>query len=160
MATLGGGLRTSQSRDTRSNYRRLGQLDDFAGGEIAHEFFIGVEEVKFGQLAAVDPTHVAEDAVVQVSLKFVDDIETEFDCAAVFVVVADARDFVANRGIDAEFLDQFAAKGIARLFARFDFAAGEFPFQRHRLVLGALADEDLISAFQDGGHYLLHTFRP
>ena len=159
MATLGGVLRTSES-GYEIELPQGRKLDNFSGGEIAHEFFVGIEKIKFGQLATVDPTHVAEDAVVQVSLKIVDDIKAEFDGAAVFVVMADARDFVANSGIDAEFLDQFAAKGVARLFARFDFAAGEFPFQRHRLVLGALADEDLISALQDGGHHLLHTFCP
>ncbi len=47
IATLGGVLRASEAR-IRDRVAEGRKLDNFAGGEIAHEFFVGVEEIKFG----------------------------------------------------------------------------------------------------------------
>ena len=73
------------------------------GGELADEFFVGVEEVERGQVAAVDPAHVAEDAVLQFLLVAIHNVKMQVDGVAIEVGVQDLRDFAANVGGDAEF---------------------------------------------------------
>jgi hypothetical protein len=71
----------------------------------------------------------------------------------------DACYFVADGGVNPQFFLQLAVQGIARLFALFDLASGEFPLQRHGLVAGALADQNLL-VFEDQRRYhSLHRHR-
>src|SRR5207237_3953961 len=75
------------------------------------------------------------------------------------VLVTNSRQLFADLSVDSEFLFQFAAERVTRLFAFFDFAAGELPLQRHRLMLGALTDQYL-GVFEDQtGNYLFHDRR-
>ena len=67
-----------------------------------------------------------------------------------------ADDFIADGGLDSEFLFEFAAQGVTRLFALFDLAAGELPFERHDLVTGALASKNLVTVQDKGSDYPLH----
>ena len=71
----------------------------------------------------------------------------------------DAGHLMTDRGINTEFLVQFPAERIARLFALFDLAPGEFPFQRHGLVTGALADQNLVILEDQRGHHVFHDRR-
>lgn len=55
--------------------------------------------------------------------------------------------FGADLGhFDAELLAQLTACGVGVGFAGFAFAAGEFPEPAVALVVGALADEELVAA--------------
>jgi hypothetical protein len=69
--------------------------------------------------------------------------EAQFHRTSVRVSVDDARDFVANLGVNAEFLFQLPAQGVAWLLPGFYLPAWEFPLERHGLMPGPLADQDL-----------------
>ena len=45
------------------------------------------------------------------------------------ILVLNAREFVADGGLNSQFFIQFAAQRVARLLAFFDLSAGELPFQ-------------------------------
>ena len=65
-------------------------------------------------------------------------------------------DLITDAGVNADFFFQFAAEGVAGLFALFDFAARKFPFQRQRLMLRSLADEHFSVAKNQGCYDLSH----
>ena len=74
--------------------------------------------------------------------------EAEFHRSSAWVFVDDSPHFTANLGDDSQLFFEFAPHGIARLLAFLDFAAGEFPFQRHGLMPRSLAGENPV-IFQD-----------
>ena len=78
--------------------------------------------------------------------------------AAVRILVLNARDFVADGGLNSQLFLQFAAQGVARLFAFFDFAAGKLPFQRHGLMAGPLADQELAVLHDQCRYNSLHDW--
>jgi hypothetical protein len=57
--------------------------------------------------------------------------------------VLNAREFVADGGLNTQFFIEFASQGIARLLPFFDLPAGELPFERHSLMPRSLTDEQL-----------------
>jgi len=57
-----------------------------------------------------------------------------------------AGHLVADAGVDSDFFFQFPPEAVARLLARFRSCRRETPLQGHRLVLGALADQELAFA--------------
>jgi len=67
--------------------------------------------------------------------------------------------FVADGGVDSEFFLQLAAQGITGLFALLNFSARKFPLQRHRLMAGALADENLAAPHDEACDDALHGRR-
>ena len=73
--------------------------------------------------------NVFEYPVLDFFLKFADFEESQLYHAAVRILVLNAGDFVSDNGHDPQFFFQFAAQGVARLFAVFNFSAGKFPFQ-------------------------------
>jgi len=56
--------------------------------------------------------------------------------------VSQADQRTCLRNLDAQFLVEFAPQGPARIFARLDLAAREFPLAGIDLVRRPLADED------------------
>jgi len=135
--------------------QRRGELEEFAGGETADEFLVGIEEVEGGEAGALDPPYVAKDAVLQFILEAVNGVEMQVDGVAVGVGMEDASDLGADFGEDAELFFQFAAQGLRRRFSGLDLAAGEFPLERERLVLSALTAEDFVFAQNECRHHLL-----
>jgi len=131
------------------------RLKEFAGGELANEFFVGVEEVEGGKFRAFDPSDFAKNAVLQLVLVALDQVEVQVDGVTVLVGVQNAGDFAANFRLDRQLFVEFATQCLRRGFTGFDFAAGKFPFEREGLVLGALATQDLIAAKDHSGHHLL-----
>src|SRR5271154_5724744 len=65
-------------------------------------------------------------------------------------------DFFADLGSDTEFLFQFPAHRIARLFAIFNLASRKFPFERHRLMPRPLAGEKEIMLDDQRGYDSFH----
>jgi hypothetical protein len=78
----------------------------------------------------------------------------EFDSSAAAVVMAHCCDLSADRGADSELFFQFALERRNRLLSFFNLAAGKLPLQRHRLILGALANENSVVAHDQCGDYL------
>src|SRR5437879_13340977 len=70
------------------------------------------------------------------------------------IVVLNSSDFRAHFRFDAQLLLQFPAESRSGFFIRFYLAAGKFPFQRMRLMLGPLANQDFI-IFNDERHHHL-----
>lgn len=66
------------------------------------------------------------------------------------VVVIKRWQGAANQDGATEFLTNFPHDGGIGVFARLDFAAGEFPFEREEFVGRTLRDEDAAIAFDDG----------
>ncbi len=129
-------------------------LEQFSGGEVADEFLVGGEEVEFWEGVDLGPAEIVEDAVGEFSVEAVDGEELEVDSAAVAIIVADVGDEGADVGLDAEFLVEFAAEGLFRRLAGFDFAAGKLPLEAHGLIGAALADEHFVCAQNQGGHHI------
>jgi hypothetical protein len=66
--------------------------------------------------------------------------------------VAELGDAVADDGIDAKFLVEFADEGLLGGLAKLNLTSGELPFEAHGLVWAALTDEDFgASAVLAGG---------
>src|SRR5208282_883578 len=118
------------------------RLKYLSRGQIVHQSQVGFKEIQSQQLLPRHPADFAKDSVLNFALVFAHVIETEFHRTAARILMDDARDLGADLRHDPQFFLQFPAHGIARLFAFFDFAAGKFPFQRHRLVPRPLAGED------------------
>jgi hypothetical protein len=109
--------------------------------QIANKPKIRSEEIIASKRRQRSPLHIIEDAVVQVSIELVDDEELQVDRPAVAVLMADAGHAPANGCGDTELLVKLANQ---RLFGRLpglDLASGKLPFQAHRLVRTALADQ-------------------
>ena len=68
----------------------------------------------------------------------------------------DTGNLVADGGRNAELFFQFTAQGVARLLALFNFSAGKFPLQRHRLVPRALAHQQLSLLHNEPCDHALH----
>ena len=71
------------------------------------------------------------------------DEEAEFHLASIRILVLNACDFVPDGRLDPEFFFKFPPQRIARLLAFFDLAPGKLPLQRHGLVTGSLAYQQL-----------------
>ena len=57
------------------------------------------------------------------------------------ITMAGAKNFLADGGIDAQFLAKFARQRLGGRFAGLDFAAGKFPLQCVRIVAPPLANQ-------------------
>src|SRR5438067_11910471 len=73
-------------------------------------------------------------------------MEMQFDRTAAAVLMANARDFRTNRRIDSKFFVKFTNQSINRIFTWLELASGKFSLQRHRLIFGALANQELALA--------------
>jgi hypothetical protein len=69
-----------------------------------------------------------------------------------FVVVKKTRERAANYNLAAELLLDFSNDGSGGRFAGFDFAAGEFPFEREVFVWWALRQKQVSIAFDQGAN--------
>ena len=78
------------------------------------------------------PANFAKNAVFNFALVPAHFKEAEFDRTAARVFMTNAGDLITDLGLDSQFFFQFAAQSIARLFAFFDLAAGEFPLEWHQ----------------------------
>jgi hypothetical protein len=57
--------------------------------------------------------------------------------------VLNAREFIANGGLNAQFLVKFTPQSVTRLFALFNLSTGELPLQRHGLMSRSLTYKQL-----------------
>src|SRR5215475_1973418 len=73
--------------------------------------------------------------------------------------MANAGDFITDGGVDAEFFFQLATQSVLRLFAFLDLSSGELPLQRHGLMFGPLADENLAVLEDECRDHTLHHHR-
>src|ERR1019366_10093072 len=75
------------------------------------------------------------------------------------VTMLRAINFASNFYLNAQFFPYFPRQRIRQRFARLNFSAGEFPFQRKRLVTTPLANQQTRipcnNRSNDGGHRLL-----
>src|SRR5215470_12609959 len=81
-----------------------------------------------------DPTHVMENAVFQLPLKFIDTIKVQLDGVPVAIRVTNDRNSRSDRGRDAQLFIQLTLQRRPQLFPRLDLTAGKFPLERHKLV--------------------------
>jgi hypothetical protein len=139
-----------------------GMLEELAFGEVSDEGEVGGEEVVIGEAGDGAPEHLVEDVIDHVVVEVGDGEEFDFDGTAVAIGVADGGDERADGGGDAELFAKFALEGLLGVFTGFDFAAGELPFEAHRLVGAALADEDFavraFAAKNESGDHLAEGF--
>jgi hypothetical protein len=134
------GLRNCEGTYAFGNYGATAMLGNLSGCKVSHQRQVGFEKIVGRQFRRRRPADVFEDFVFDFSGVLAHGEEAQFNRAASGIFVTEAGDFFADHGVDAEFLVEFAAEGVARLFSFFDFAAGELPFKWHGLVAGALAD--------------------
>ena len=109
--------------------------------QIANKPKIRREEVIPGQGRQRSPLHVVEDAVIQVPVELVDDEELQVDRTPVAVLMADAGHAAPNRCGNAKLLVKLADQRLFGGLPGLNLASGKLPFQAHRLVGAALADQ-------------------
>lgn len=121
----------------------ISELDDLSVRQVFYQSQVCFEEVEIRQVLAVGPLHIFKNAVLDLAFVFVNDVKPQFHRASTFVVVLDAGDLFADSGVYSKLLIQFSPQGISGLLTGFDLAPGKLPFQRHDLMSGTLADQDL-----------------
>ena len=87
-------------------------------------------------------------------------VEPQLHRIAAGILMKESRHFIPDDRLNSQFLIQFASQRIARLFAIFNFSAGEFPFQRHHLVARALANQNFPVFPDEGCDNALDAQRP
>jgi hypothetical protein len=70
--------------------------------------------------------------------------------------MADARNLVSDNSTDPQLFFEFAAEGIARLFALFNLPSGKLPFERHGLMARTLTDKHVTTLPDEGRDYAFH----
>src|SRR5581483_8602502 len=114
-----------------TSLRRIcAEVQHLAGGDVAHQGGVCFQEIVFGKIFARSPLDIAKDSVLNFSPVLPHYVETQLNCAAALIAVPNARHFVADAGVDAQLLLQFAAQCLTRLLAALNLAAGELPFKR------------------------------
>jgi hypothetical protein len=73
--------------------------------------------------------------------------------------MVDPSHLVADDGLDPKFLFQLPPQGVAGLLTLFDLASGKLPLERHDLVPGPLAGEDLVLLRDECGDDAFHESR-
>jgi hypothetical protein len=134
------------------------RLNDLAGGQIFYQLPVGIEKIEAKELLTVAPLQVAEDAVLDFAVEFMDHVKSQFHGAAILVFMLNASDLVADCGVNTQFFVEFAAEGIAGLFSGFYFSTRKFPLERHGLVARALAHEDLAILHNQSSDNALHEW--
>src|SRR5208283_1449560 len=130
-------------------------LDNLAGSQILDQCAVGLEEIEVQQFFPAYPADFAKNTVFDFALVLVYFKKAQFDRAAARVFMMNAGDFITDGGFDSEFFFEFAAQGIARLFAFLDLAAGEFPLERHHLMARALACQNPAIVHDQSSNYSL-----
>jgi hypothetical protein len=128
-----------------------------SGGQFVYERQVGFEKVVLGQILGPCPLDVAKDAVLDFSLILAHDEEAEFDHAAIWVLVPNAFDLVSDSGQDSEFFFQFSTQRGTRLFSLFNLSPRELPLERHGLVTGTLAYQQLAVSYDEACDNALHS---
>src|SRR5258706_6449563 len=134
-------------------------LQNLARRQILHQSPVGLEKVVIHQLVAPHPAHIPKNPVLNLALKLADEKELQLHTMATAIAMPHPRHLVADAGGDAELFLKFAHERLPRALAALDLAAGKLPFERHRLVLGALADEQLVVAHHERRHHAAHFDR-
>src|SRR5689334_10456956 len=121
-------------------------LEDLSCRQVAHQSEVSVEKIIAGKLAEFGPANLFKDLVFQLAFKCAHFIEAQLDDSTATVLMPDLRDLIPDIGIDSQLLFEFALQRIFRLFAGFDFSAGELPLECHWLVWSSLANQDFAIA--------------
>jgi hypothetical protein len=135
-----------------------GVLEELSFGQIVDEAAIGGQEVVGGKVFERHPTEIVEDAIFDFTFEGMHGEKLQIDRATTAIVVMDADDVSADSSGNAKFFFKFTRERLLCGFSRFDFAAGELPFERHRLIGATLADKDRIAAQNEGSGDESHRF--
>src|SRR3981081_3955332 len=113
--------------------------NNFPRRQFLHQSQVGFEEIEPQQFLPRHPPDFAKNPIFNLALIVAHFEESQFHRPATRIFMEDAGDLRTDPRPDPQRLLEVPAHRIARLFAFFDLASGEFPWERHRLVPRPLA---------------------
>src|ERR1700690_4430478 len=132
---------------------------DLSFGQFSYQLPIGFQEIERRQIRSRSPPHIFKNSVLDFAFVLANCIEAQFDCRPILIFVPNPRHLFPNGRVDAEFFIQFPVQRGARLLALFNLSARKFPFERHGLMAGALADQNLVILENQVCDHLLYGWR-
>src|SRR5262249_50256519 len=123
-------------------------LEHLPGGKVTNQSKICFEKIVRGQVNEVGPAYLFKDFVFELSLECVHLIEAQLHDSSAPVLMPHLRNLLTDHWSYSKFLFKFSFQSRLWLFARFDLSPGKFPFERHGLMLRALANKNL-AIFKD-----------
>ena len=132
-----------------------GKLEQLSCSKLAHELFVGVQEIQSWKVTAFYPSNFAKNPVLQFILVAIDNVEVQVDRVAILVGVQNSRNLAPDFCADPQFFVKFAAQCLGRSFAGLDFSTGKLPLESEGLVLRPLTAQDFVSAHDQCSHHLL-----
>ena len=127
--------------------------------EDLHEFHVAFEEIVFRQALPLGPGYAGKLEIARLAGEIGHMKEHQASQSLRRVQEVITGDLAADPRIDAEFLVEFASERRAQCFARLDFAAGKFPFERMPAAGFALANQNEAVPLDYRRHHFHHLRR-
>lgn len=123
-------------------------------GERFYEGDVAFQKIVGGQVLPILPNDLFELEIDGVPREFRHTVKFEENCGAVGIMDGLRVDDGADLGVNLQFFAEFAGQCGWGIFAGFDFASGEFPFEGVATARFSLADQDAPISFDHRGYDL------